>query len=157
MPQRTLIAYITKGGATADYARIIADVLGAAGHIVDVVDLRKQKQPDLSGVENVVVGSGVRIGMVYRVGKRFLRRPDLRRKRLAIFLSSGIAIEDAEKAKQKFLDPLIRKYDLHPVMCDALAGKTPGPKDKVPDTTNPESARAWAEKLAGRLDIAASS
>jgi menaquinone-dependent protoporphyrinogen IX oxidase len=148
---KTLIAYITKGGATAAYARVIGQVLAARGHEVDIVDLKKQRKPALAGYETVVLGSGVRIGMVYRVGKRFLRRDDLKDKQLAIFLASGIAIEDAHKAKQKFLDPLIERYGLHPLMCDALPGRTPGAAGKAPDTTDPARAREWAETLAERL------
>ncbi len=153
MAQKTLIAYITKGGATAMYAQAVAEVLTAAGHDVAVIDLRRDRKPDLAGYDNVVLGSGVRIGMVYRVGKRFLRRDELKDKRLAIFLSSGIAIEDALEARHKFLDPLIERYGLDPVLCDALPGRTPGPESRTPDTTDPARAREWAEALVRKLDI----
>lgn len=36
-------------------------------------------------------------------------------------------------------------------MCDAFPGKTPGPEAKTADTTDPERARAWAQKLAAKL------
>lgn len=151
MAPKTVIAYVTKGGATALCARTVADVLTAAGHQVDVIDLKKKRKPQLAEYRNVVLGTGVRIGMVYRLGKRFLRRKELRDKRLAIFLSSGIAVEDAEKSKQKFLDPLVKKYDLHPVMCDAFPGRTPGPANEMTDTTDPERVKKWAEALASKL------
>jgi len=70
---KTAIVYITKGGATAMYARIVAEVLEAAGHEPSMIDLGKIRKPDLSAFDAVVVGTGVRIGMVYRKGKRFLR------------------------------------------------------------------------------------
>jgi hypothetical protein len=71
--------------------------------------------------------------------------------RLAIFLSSGIAVESAEQSKEKFLTPRVRKYRLAPVMYDAFPGKIPGPGGELQDKTDPERAREWAEELAGKL------
>ena len=93
--------------------------------------------------------------MVYRKGKQFLRRKELEGKRLAIFLSSGIAVESAEKSKAKFLEPLVEKHGLDPVMCDAFPGKVPGSGGKPKDTTDPEIARLWAEELAAKLSAPA--
>ncbi|MCK4408450.1 MAG: hypothetical protein KAW67_00085 [Candidatus Eisenbacteria sp.] len=151
MEERTLVAYISAGGATERYAHIIADTLRSRGYVVDAVDLKRDRVPDLSSYENAVVGTGVRIGMVYRKGKQFLRRKDLKGKRLAIFLSSGVAIKSAEKSKAMFLQPLVEKYSLDPVMCDAFPGKIPGSRGKLEDRTDPEIARLWAEELASRL------
>jgi len=36
-------------------------------------------------------------------------------------------------------------------MCDAFPGKTPGPENKTPDTTDPERVRDWATALARKL------
>ena len=151
MSEKTLVVYFSKGGATESYAQIVAEVLRSRGLEVDAVDLRNRGKPDLAGYDNVVVGTGVRIGMVYRKGKKFLRRKDLAGKRLAIFLSSGIAVDDAEQSKEKFLAPLVRKYGLAPVMVDAFPGKVPGPGSELQDKTDPERARRWAEELAVRL------
>ena len=150
MNGKTLVAYFSKGGATEAYASVVAEVLAARGHDVDVVDLRKTRRPDLSGYENVVVGTGVRIGRVYRKGRKFLKRADLGGKRLAIFLSSGIAVDEPEKSKERFLRPLVDKLGLSPVMCDAFPGKIPGPNGQLEDRSDPEVARRWAEKLTER-------
>jgi menaquinone-dependent protoporphyrinogen IX oxidase len=151
MDGKTLLAYVSAGGATESYAQIVADTLRSRGHVVDVVDLKRDKIPDLSSYGNVVVGTGVRIGMVYRKGKQFLRRKELEGKRLAIFLSSGMAVENAEKSRAKFLEPLVQKYGLNPVMCDAFPGKMPGFGGKLKDMTDPEIARVWAGELASKL------
>ena len=151
MDERTLLAYISAGGATERYAHIVADNLRLRGHAVDVIDLKRDNVPDLASYGSVIVGAGVRMGMVYRKGKRFLRRKDLEGKRLAIFLSSGVAVEDAAKAKTKFLEPLVEKYGLDPMMCDAFPGKMPGAGGKLKDRTNPEIARLWAEELHVKL------
>ncbi len=155
MDGRTLLAYISAGGATERYAHVVADTLRSRGHAVDMIDLKRDKIPDLSSYVNVVVGAGVRMGMVYRKGKRFLRRKDLEGKRLAIFLSSGIAVMSAEKSKAKFLEPLVKKYGLDPVMCDAFPGKMPGSMGKLKDMTDPEIARLWAEQLGAKLSAPA--
>lgn len=151
MDGKTLLAYVSAGGATESYAQIVADTLRSRGHVVDVVDLKRDKIPDLSSYGSVVVGAGVRIGMVYRKGKQFLRRKELEGKRLAIFLSSGMAVENAEKSKAKFLVPLVEKYGLDPVVYDAFPGKMPGFGGKLKDMTDPEIARVWAEDLASKL------
>lgn len=155
MDARTLVAYISAGGATEGYARIIAETLESRGHTVDLLDLRRERVPDLSGYENVVVGTGVRVAMVYRKGKQFLRRKDLKGRRLAVYLSSGMAIAEPEKARERFLAPLIAKYDLAPVMYDAFPGKMPTAGGKLEDRTDPDLARRWAEALAERLSAAA--
>jgi len=131
MDGRTLLAYVSAGGATERYAHIIAETLRSRGHVVDVIDLKRDNIPDLSSYGSVVVGTGVRMGMVYRKGKRLLRRKDLEGRRLAIFLSSGIAIKSAEKSKAKFLEPLVEKYGLDPAMYDAFPGKMPGSGGKL--------------------------
>jgi menaquinone-dependent protoporphyrinogen IX oxidase len=152
MPSRMLVAYVTAGGATEAYAKIIADALGARGHDADLVNLKRERAPDLSGYDGVVVGMGVRMAMVYRAGKRFLARKDLKGRPLAVYLSSAMAIDDPDKAKTKFLAPLMERYGLEPVMWDAFPGKMPGGPGKLEDRTDPEIARKWAEELAGRLD-----
>jgi menaquinone-dependent protoporphyrinogen IX oxidase len=149
---KTLLAYISAGGATAGYAEVIADVLRSRGHSVDLVDLKKEKVRDLTPYANVVLGTGVRMAMVYRKGKRFLARQDLEGKALAVYLSSGIAIEKPEEAKERFLTPLFEKLGLKPVLYDAFPGKAPGgPGGRLEDKTEADIARKWAEELADRL------
>ncbi len=89
--------------------------------------------------------------MVYRRTKKFLKRKDLKNKKLAVFLSSGIAVENPEKSKAKFLTPLLNKYNLHPVAYVALPGKTPGPKGELQDKTDAEPARNWVKDLSRKL------
>ena len=148
MAIQTAVVYFTKGGAAEIYANSVADVLAGFGHIVDVIDLRQNDTPNLDAYDNVVLGTGVRIGMVYRKAKRFLKRDDLKDKQLAIFLASGIAIDEPDRSEEKFLEPLIRKYGLEPVKCDAFPGYVPGHDDDSPETVDPTIARGWAAALA---------
>lgn len=118
---------------------------------MDVVDLKRDGIPDLSPYENVVVCTGVRIAMVYRKAKQFLGRKELKGKRLAVFLSSGVAVQSREKARERFLTPLIKKLGLTPLMYDALPGIMPAPGGKTNDKVDTELARQRARELAGRL------
>jgi menaquinone-dependent protoporphyrinogen IX oxidase len=148
---RTLVAFVSAGGATREYARTIAEVLTDRGHSVDVIDLSRERVPELSGYGSVVLGMGVRMAMVYRKGKSFLARRDLKGKPLAIYLSSGMAIEDPSKARERFLTPLVNRNGLAPVMFDAFPGKMPGGPGKLEDRTDQQVARKWASDLAERL------
>lgn len=148
---KTAVVYYTKGGAAEIYASTVADELAGFGHLVDVIDLRQNETPNLSAYENVILGTGVRIGTVYGRAKKFLKRDDLKDKNVAIFLASGIAIDEPERSEEKFLEPLVRQYGLEPVMCDAFPGYVPGADDSSPQTVDPGIARTWAAKLAAKL------
>ena len=152
MEARTLVGHVSSGGATRDYAEVIGETLTSRGHEVKIVDLKREKVDDLSPFDLVVVGMGVRMFMVYRKGKQFLSRDDLKGKRLAVFLSSAMAIEDPEKAKERFLSPLIEKHGLQPIMHDAFPGKMPVGGGKLQDRTDPEVARKWANALADEVE-----
>ena len=88
---KTLVAYVTKGGATGEAANLIADTFREkCGLQVDVVDLKKQPQPNITPYNNIVVGGGVRAGKVYKEAVEFVKQ-DLSGKRVAFFICSGAA------------------------------------------------------------------
>ena len=74
---KTLITYMSKSNATAENADIIAKVLRDHGLTVDIVNLRETKKPDVMPYDNIIVGSGIRIGMWYRQAKKVLKRKDI--------------------------------------------------------------------------------
>lgn len=156
MSQRTLIAYQTKGGVTAENAAIIAGILrDEFGHQVDVVDLRTTKAPDLAPYQNVVIGAGVRIQRIYGRAKRMVRQPDLAGKRVAIYFSSGMAGDDPEGATAKWSGKLLRKAPhVRPVAVRAFGGRMP--KGRGTDWTDPEKVRVWAHDLGEILSTPAS-
>jgi len=57
-----LLAYSTRNGATADTAEEIAIVLRDEGITVTVVNLKDEKEGDITGYNLVVVDSGYRWG-----------------------------------------------------------------------------------------------
>jgi menaquinone-dependent protoporphyrinogen IX oxidase len=154
MDKHVLVAYFTKGGASEKYAQVIADTLKDKKIRVDVHNL-KDKIPSISEYNIIVLGTGVRMFMVYRQWKKILKQKEIKNKQLFIFLSSGMAIEEPEKAVEKFLQPLVKKYDLNPNSLVSFPGVTPekwskydnGPKD----TMKPELAKAWAEEIINQI------
>jgi len=153
MTGKVLVAYQTKEGASGKYASAIAGTLKGKGFEVDLADL-KQTKPDIRNYDTVIVGAGVKISLVYGRWKRILRNKELANKKLAMFLSSGTAIEEPEKAIEKYVQPLINKYKLKPLAVGSFPGKVPdkfAEKDIHKDAIKPEIASAWAEELAKKL------
>jgi menaquinone-dependent protoporphyrinogen IX oxidase len=152
MAEKTLVAYYTKGGASEEYAKVIAQTLAANGCMVDTRNLA-DGIPDVAGYDTVVLGTGVRMSMVYRPWRKVLKQKALGGKRLFVFLSSGMAIEEPDKAVEKFLRPLIDKYGLKPVSMVSFPGKIPekwAKADGGKPTMSPEKAKTWAQEIAGK-------
>jgi menaquinone-dependent protoporphyrinogen IX oxidase len=147
---KTLVAYETKGGATEEAARKIAEVLRSKyGLEVDLVDLKVQKVPDLAQYRNVVLGGGVRAGKVYNKALKFLEN-DLSGKHVAFFVSSGQAGAPAsyEKAKVKFVEDTLANYPkINPVATEAFGGRIKILGKTVTDNRDMVKVEAWAEEL----------
>lgn len=150
MINKTLVAYFTKGGATEEYAKVIGETLTANGLTVELRNLASDI-PDVTAFDTIVLGTGVRMFTVYRRWKKVLKKKELRDKRLFMFLSSGTAIEDPDKAVEKFLRPLVDKYGLRPTSLVSFPGKIPekwAKPDGEKETMKPENAKEWASKIA---------
>lgn len=147
---KTLVAYETKGGATEEAARKIAEVLRSKyGLEVDLVDLKVQKVPDLAQYPNVVLGGGVRAGKVYNKALKFLEN-DLSGKHVAFFVSSAQAGAPAsyENAKVKFVEDTLANYPkINPVATEAFGGRIKILGKTVTDNRDMVKVEAWAEEL----------
>jgi len=153
MNSKTLVAYFTKGGASEEYAKVIAETLTADGLAVETCNLAHDI-PDVAAFNTVVLGTGVRMFRVYRRWKKVLKQKTLSSKHLFMFLSSGTAIEEPDKAVEKFLRPLVEKYDLKPKSLVSFPGKIPEKWAKLDDqkeTMKPEKAKAWAQEIARQV------
>lgn len=153
MTGKTLVAYRTKGGASETYAKTIAETLASHGFQTDLVNL-KERIPDVAPYDNVVVGTGVRMFMVYGRWKKVLKQKPLKEKRLFMFLSSGTAIDNPEEAVEKYVRPIIGKYGLDPLSVGSFPGTIPDKwkEDKtMGETVKPEIARVWAGEIAEKL------
>jgi menaquinone-dependent protoporphyrinogen IX oxidase len=147
---KTLIAYQSKGGATEEAARKIAEVLRSKFQLeVDLVDLNEQKPPDVSLYQNIVVGGGVRFGKVYSKTLNFLKN-DLSGKKIAFFTSSswGGTPGSYENAKTKFVENTLTKYPkISPVSTEAFGGRIRYFGKTMVDNTDLIKVEAWAEEL----------
>jgi menaquinone-dependent protoporphyrinogen IX oxidase len=153
MNSKTLVAYFTKGGASEEYAKVIANTLTANGFVVETCNLAHDI-PDVASFDTVVLGTGVRISRVYRRWKKVLKQKELGSKNLYIFLSSGMAIEEPDKAVEKFLRPLIEKYGLKPKSLVSFPGKLPekwAKLDGQKETIKLDKAKAWALEIARQV------
>jgi menaquinone-dependent protoporphyrinogen IX oxidase len=157
---RTLIAYVTKGGATKEYALEIANILrDKYGLDLDVIDLKKTESPDLSKYRNIVVGTGVRMFRVYKEAVKFIEKNNFEGKRVALFLASGKAGQPKtyDEAIEDYINKQILKKNprLKPIAAEAFGGRArffgrdmapPGYAEQVLTKV-----RAWAEELGKKL------
>lgn len=153
MNRKTLVAYFTKGGASEEYAKVIVETLTENGLVVEMCNLAHDI-PEVAAFDTVVLGTGVRMFRVYRPWKKVLKQKALSNKQLFMFLSSGTAIEDPDKAVEKFLRPLVEKYDLKPKSLVSFPGKIPekwAKLDGEKETMKPEKAKAWAQEIAHQI------
>jgi menaquinone-dependent protoporphyrinogen oxidase len=149
-PGKTLIAYETKGGATEETARKIAEVLRSKFQLeVDLVDLKVQNVPDCSQYQNVVIGGGVRGGRIYGKTLKCLEN-DYSGKRVAFFVCAGGAgdAKSYEKSKAQYAEDTIAKYpNISPVGVEAFGGRMTVLGKKVIDNLDLAKVEAWAEEL----------
>ena len=153
MYNNILIGYFTKSGATEKYAQVIGKTLIADGLEVKTFNLANNI-PDITSYDIIILGTGVRMFRVYRRWKKVLKQKTLGNKDLFLFLSSGTAIEDPEKAVKKFLHPLVEKYDLKPKSMISFPGIIPEKWAKLDDkkeTMKPDKAKEWAQMIGEQL------
>ncbi len=147
---KTLIAYQTKSGVTAESARKIADILRSKYQLeVDLVDLKEQKVLDLTIYKNIIVGAGVRGGRVYGKALKFLEN-DLSGKNIAFYVSSTWAGTPGsyDKAKTRFVENTLVKYPkINPVSAEAFGGRIRYFRKTMVDNTDLTKVEAWAEQL----------
>ena len=146
---KTLVAYVTKGGATGDAANIIVNTLREkCGLQVDVVDLKKQPKPDITPFSNIVVGGGVRAAKVYKEALNFVEQ-DLSGKRVAFFVCSGAAGNPLrhDEVTEKYITQGLAAYNVQLVSKEAFGGCMRILGKSLFDKRDPAKIQAWAEEL----------
>jgi len=127
-----LIAYGTRYGATSSTAEEIAKVLQGEGFEVRVVNLKEEKVKDITEFDLVIIGSGMKMEMWTSKAKAFLNKFSgvLKKKKVAIFVSSGARALMEYKGEQdeiiritkKYLEDKASKYDLNPISMTMFGG-----------------------------------
>ena len=132
MKMKTLIVYGTRYGATKGTSNEIAKILQNMNFEVKVVDAKEEKVNNISKYDLIIVGSGIKIDRWTKEPEKFLKKfkKELTKKKLALFVSSGIqAIYEYEgktdsmkRAQRKYLDEKAKKYSLNPISTAIFGG-----------------------------------
>lgn len=151
---KTLITYVTKSGATEEAANLIAKTLREkSGLEVDLVNLRKQPNPDIAQYKNIIVGVGKRSRGVYKEAVEFVKQ-DLTGKRVALFICSAAAgnprLHD-QVAETYITKGLAKTLNVKLVSMEAFGGCIRILGKAVLDRRNPAKVQAWAEELGKKL------
>jgi menaquinone-dependent protoporphyrinogen oxidase len=167
MSDKTLIAYATKAGSTAEVAQAIGQELREQGAEVDVRLMKDVKE--VGSYTAVIVGSAIRMGKLLSEVTKFVKknRDALGRVPVAYFVVCLTMKDDTEENRHTvdgYLDPvreMIEPVDVGlfagVLDCDKL-GFPWGPmmrraKDQFPegDYRDWEAIRAWARQVHARL------
>ncbi|MHA1777557.1 MAG: hypothetical protein DRO88_14335 [Promethearchaeia archaeon] len=114
------IIYASRYGATKEIAEKMEENAQAADVDVSLVDVKNTFKLDLTAFDGVVVGGGIQIGKIPSSLRKFLKKKravlNLFKNNFGVFLVCGTAKDPAgvETAKEKYLTPLLTKYDLKP-------------------------------------------
>ncbi|MHA2495660.1 MAG: flavodoxin domain-containing protein [Candidatus Hodarchaeales archaeon] len=152
---KTILAYVTRYGATTETAKEIVRVINENFNIdVDLVDIKANKKLDISSYENVILGVSVAKFRWAKEGKKFLKN-DFSGKKLFVFVSSGTAGEayqrkdfaEYEKIQTKYIDKVLKKQKLQFASRKALGGRFVGAFSKRGDNRDWDAIRGWAKEI----------
>ena len=149
---RTLIAYATHGGTTEDYAKAIASVLTDEFKMqVDLVNLRKDHNPNLTPYRNVIIGTGIQKFRMYEEVAEFLEKTNFGDGKVVIFLSSLMPRDEVIK---RYINVIIKKNPkLKPLAVEVLGGRMKVLGRTITDKTDIEKSEAWARKIAEQFHV----
>ncbi|MFX0065576.1 MAG: flavodoxin domain-containing protein [Candidatus Hermodarchaeota archaeon] len=155
--QKTLVAYGTRIGATANTAAVIADVLqNKFDLVVDVINLGKVRRIDLTQYQNIIIGSSIVANRWTNRAKNFLKK-DFSNKRVIVFVSAagtlnraaenGLSIEEAvTEAITKYIDNVIPS-NIEPIAKMAFGGRMIFFGKEKYNNWNRDTIASWAEEV----------
>ncbi|MHC1591989.1 MAG: flavodoxin domain-containing protein, partial [Candidatus Helarchaeales archaeon] len=125
--KKILIAFGSRYGGTALIAKKIAELLEKNDLACSLFDLKSSKSknwPDITEFDGIIVGSGIMMGRWTGEAKKFLKKNKkiLKEKQLplGLFVGSGTAVEDPEKAREKYLKKRAAKLELESLVFDTF-------------------------------------
>ena len=147
---RILIAYATEGGTTEDYTKAIGSIFTDEFKLqVDLVNLKKDYNPDLTSYRNIVVGAGIKKFKMHKEGAEFLETTDFGDRKVVIFVS---ALMPRDHVIEKYIDKIIQKNTkLKPIAVEVLGGRMKVLGRTITDKTDIEKSKVWARKIAEQL------
>ncbi len=115
-----IIIYATKHGCTEKAAKLLKSKLSGD---FDMVDLKKDGAPDLSGYDTVILGSPIYIGQMLREMSDFMKKniDMLLKKRLGVFLCAGE--KDPQRLKELLVSVLPSQLYYHAAVKEIFGGE----------------------------------
>ncbi|KYC50067.1 MAG: protoporphyrinogen oxidase [Candidatus Methanofastidiosum methylothiophilum] len=127
MAKNVLVVYGSRYGCTEEVSKEIVKVLEKEGLEVSLVNLESTKDaPDVKNFDAVLVGSGIKIGKWTKGTDNFLKKnkTQLKDKTLGLYTCSGLAMEDAEKAKKMYVEEKMEDLGIDAQLFDVFPGKS---------------------------------
>lgn len=127
MSKNVLIVYGSRYGCTEEVSKEIGKILEKEGLSVSLVNLESSKNASkIEEYDAFLVGSGIKIGKWTKETDNFLKKNKelLKTKILGLYTCSGLAMEDADKAKKTYMEDKMEKLGVHAQLFDAFPGKS---------------------------------
>lgn len=136
---KPLIVYTTKSGATRECAKILANQLHCP-----MLDL-KEGIPDILSYDTIILGTGVRMGKIYKPAIRFINQnlPTLSKKKIAIFFCNAYS-NNFPRVIEKNL-PLVLQQQA--ITIASFGGKPPFTKPQTKDWLQTESLNTFIKSI----------
>jgi len=141
---RALILYSTKSGASRECAELLATKIMDCS----ICDISKST-PDIESFDTLIVGSGVRMGKIYKPAKKFIN------KNIDVLLSKNIAFylcKSNPDTLQKAIDDNIPKKLIDGAICiKSLGGKPPFTSPKNQDWILMDNVNALVQVVTAKI------
>jgi menaquinone-dependent protoporphyrinogen oxidase len=127
MVKNILIVYGSRYGCTEEVSQEIGKVLEKEGLSVSLINLEIDKNlPSIEKYDAILVGSGIKIGKWTKETDNFLKKnkETLKSKTLGLYTCSGLAIEDADKAKKTYVEEKMEKLGIDAQLFDVFPGRS---------------------------------
>jgi menaquinone-dependent protoporphyrinogen oxidase len=105
---KTIILYTTRYGCTEKAAHLLKSKLEGE---VDIVNLMKEKAPDLTPYDSVIFGGSIYIGRIQKEMTAYLNevKSQLGSKRVGLFICAGMKKQIAEELRAAFPEDLLSR------------------------------------------------
>ncbi len=121
--KRVLIAYATRYGSTRfvvdDIEQYLTN-LEVETIIIDLNETKKKNIPDLDEFDLIIIGASVAMFMWARKAKKFLKNLKKTNTPYGIFVCCGTAIEERDKAQEKYIDKYMKRRNLNPLFSQPI-------------------------------------
>ena len=127
MAKKVLVAYGSRYGCTEEVSQEIAKVLEKSGLSVSLFNLESSNRlPKIEEYDAILVGSGIKIGKWTKEADNLLKKnkESLKTKILGLYTCSGLAMENADKAKKMYIEEKMEKLGIETQLFDAFPGRS---------------------------------